>query len=155
MYMGKIGQGRPRVISDSVIKKICDATLIGATQQIAALYAGVSEPSVNGWLRKGREERDRIALGGEPDPDKAIYLSFLRRYEKADARALIGWLQVIDASAQNDPHWAFLMLERRNRAYAARQEQTNLELDLSKLSDEQLTRLKNGDDILSVLANKD
>ena len=140
--------GRRRKLTETVIEKICDAIAIGATNRIAGLYAGVAESSIIGWLKMGREERERIDEGQESNPDLARYLAFLRKYEHAESQAFIGWLQVIDNAAQNNPQWAAYMLERRDRAYSARTELTgadgsNLVKQVVDMSDQEILELLN------------
>ena len=107
----------------------------------------MAESSIIGWLKLGREERERIDAGEEENPDQALYLAFLRKYEHSESQAFIGWLQVIDNAAQNNPQWAAYMLERRDRAYSACTELTGADgssltaKSVSEMSDEEIQEL--------------
>lgn len=132
--------GRRSKLTPETVEKICEAISIGATNRIAGLYAGVAESSILGWLKTARDELERIDQPGtRADRKLNKYVEFLRKYEDAEATAFIGWLQVIDNSAQNNPQWAAYMLERRDRAYSARQEVTGADGKALIKSTEDLT----------------
>ncbi len=139
--------GRRSKLTPETVEKICDAISIGATNRIAGLYAGVAESSILGWLKTARDELERRETSGYKADRKLVkYIEFLRKYETAEASAFIGWLQVIDNSAQTNPQWAAYMLERRDRAYSARQELTGadgkaLGRSAEELTDEELAEI--------------
>jgi hypothetical protein len=112
--------GRRSRLLPEIVEKICEAISIGSTNRIAGLYAGVAESTIFGWLKTAREELERRENGEPANRKLAKYVEFLRKYEESEATAFIGWLTVIDNAAQTNPQWASYMLERRDRAYAAR-----------------------------------
>jgi|GEM_PF-5737586 len=80
---------------------------------MAARYARVSVSSLTSWLKQAREERDAIAAGNEPNPERKPFLALLSAIEDAEADAGMSWLQVVDKAAQSDPNWAWRMLKQR------------------------------------------
>jgi len=108
--------GRRWRLTDTVIDKVCEAREIGATYDIAALYAGVSSASLMGWLKEGRElaeQAQKSETVPDYDEDELRILELLTRIEKADAREAINLLQVVDKAAQSDPAWAWKILQQR------------------------------------------
>ena len=105
--------GRPTKLTPKVREAICEALAIGATREMAARYARVAISTFGVWMRTATEERERIHQGGEPDPTKARYLSFIAAIEDAEVSAGIGWLQVVDKAASREPDWAWRMLKQR------------------------------------------
>ncbi len=105
--------GRPTKLTPKVRDAICQALAIGATREMAARYARVAISTFGVWMRTATEERERIAQGGEPDPSKARYLSFIAAIEDAEISAGISWLQVGDKAASREPDWAWRMLKQR------------------------------------------
>ena len=151
--------GRPLKLTDTVIRKYCEARSIGASMEVAALYiGGTTKQSISQWLRVARAERDRLEADPEavPDPDKEIYLRLLRKAEEADAGAAITWLQVVDKAAQTDAAWALRMLRLRfpeDYTDETRLKTQSVTIDVSGLSNEQLERIINGEDPFAVLAS--
>lgn len=85
------------------IDKLEQAILIGATYELAAMYAGISEKTFKHW-------RDKAETAPEGSP-----LGQLReRLRAAEGRAAIGWLAKIEKAA-NEGNWqaASWKLERR------------------------------------------
>ena len=85
------------------LDKLEQAILLGATYQIAAMYAGISERTFQTW-------RDKAATAPEGTP-----LAQLReRLRQAEGRAAITWLAKIEKAA-SEGNWqaASWKLERR------------------------------------------
>ena len=109
--------GRKSVLTDGVIDKICEARSIGATYEIAAAYAKVSEPSLMGWIRIGEELQKRIEAGEEfiQTEHEANILIFLRKIAIAENTDDMNLLSVIDKAAAADPSWAEKRLRWKHR----------------------------------------
>jgi transposase len=134
--------GRPSKLTEARQKEIVTAIQAGATYEIAATYAGISYVTFNNWMQQGRTEYERLEKATaeydektmflpaaerkqfpmpEPLPEKHAYLDFFNAVSEANAVAAVGWLQVIDTRAQQDPAWAAWMLQHRYpRDYAGR-----------------------------------
>lgn len=106
-------RGRKLLLNNKIIASFCEALSIGASQKLAAQYAGVSEAAVINWLNQGREWAEIAESGGEVPPEKKIFVKLLSETEQANAEAGITWLQVVDKAAQIDPAWAWRMLKVR------------------------------------------
>jgi hypothetical protein len=95
--------GRKFLPIEPYIEKLEQAILLGATYELAALYAGISESTFQRWRAKAAQAPD-----GSP-------LAVLReRLRQAEGRAAIGWLAKIEQAAQaGDWRAAAFKLERR------------------------------------------
>lgn len=111
--------GRRRKLTRKVIDDVAAALSIGATQKIAAGYAGIAERTLYDWRTTGEAEVARMDAdpGARPDPDKALYVQFVQSMTEALASAAIKWLQVVDNSARSDPEWAWRMLQAKYPEY--------------------------------------
>lgn len=95
--------GRKPIPVEQYIDKLEQAILLGATYQLAALYAGISVATFDTWRTKAE-----TAPAGTP-------LAQLReRLCQAEGRAAIGWLAKIEKAA-TEGNWqaASWKLERR------------------------------------------
>jgi hypothetical protein len=95
--------GRPSIDIAPYIDKITQAILIGATWELAALYAGISTDTLARWRKRAEK-----APAGTP------LAEFRQRLLEAEGRAAIGWLAKIEKAA-SDGNWqaASWKLERR------------------------------------------
>jgi len=95
--------GRKFLPIEPYIDKLEQAILMGATYELAAMYAGISESTFQRWRAKAATAPD-----GSP-------LALLReRLRQAEGRAAIGWLAKIEQAAQaGDWRAAAFKLERR------------------------------------------
>jgi hypothetical protein len=86
--------GRRTKRTPETAKKFCDAIRLGATYDLAARYAGMSDSTFERWR--------------ESDPD------FAEQVRDAEGAAVVGWLAKIEKAA-NDGEWtaAAWKLERR------------------------------------------
>jgi hypothetical protein len=85
------------------IDKLVQAILIGATYELAALYAGISHDTFLRWRKEAAKAPPGTALGVLRD-----------RLAEAEGRAAIGWLARIEAEASHgDWKAAAWKLERR------------------------------------------
>jgi transposase-like protein len=137
-------RGRKTVFTPENQQRIIDALEIGATLRDATLSAGISEATFYEWLKRGREATR-----------KNEFSEFLEKVEAAQATCRLNFTAVLAKSA-NDGDWraALEYLKRRDRnnwGDYSRQDIANV--DVSKLTDEQLARIADGEDILYVVAN--
>ena len=107
-------------LTPKVQEDFCAALQIGATIEIAAGYAGVTDRTAYGWLARGRTEEERLAdPTAEPNPDEVRYLQFFQTAREAGASAAVSWLQVLENAMRGkegfvpQPGFAMEMLERR------------------------------------------
>lgn len=104
-------------LTDDLIKSITDAISIGATLEMAAGYAGVTPVTLVEWLRRGKVEADRYdTLTADAPLDKAqgeLFSRLFKEVEEAKSAARVGWLNVVNTAAQNDPQIALKLLEWR------------------------------------------
>jgi hypothetical protein len=85
------------------IDKLASAIQIGATYQLAALYAGISHDTFLRWRKKA-----------EKAPEGSDLARLRDRLQEAEGRAAIGWLARIEQEANNgDWKAAAWKLERR------------------------------------------
>jgi len=147
-------------LSNKVIEEICAAISIGADYKMAYTYARVSEGAFYLWKRVGEAEKERLDNDPEAKPSGDRYtklcLKLLQSIEEAQADAGIGWLNVIDNAATVDPAWAKYMLEQKFPDSFAPPKQRNqtqtLNIDVTKMTDEQLERVSKGEDPYFVIA---
>lgn len=130
--MGKAG--RKTKYTPDTVKRILDAIQMGATYELAAGYGGISHTTFYEWINTKPEFSDAL--------------------KEAEGKAAVGWLAKIEKAA-NDGAWqaAAWKLERRypNNYGKSVVANTNMTIDMSQLSDEQLERVANGEDVLNVL----
>ena len=96
--------GRPTKLTPETQKRIIDALKIGATRLDAALSAGVSYDSFNGWYNAGKQAKS------------GRYFQFFQAVDQAEGEARLRYTSVI-ARAANDGDWraALEYLKRRDR----------------------------------------
>lgn len=114
--------GRKTKYTAEAVKKITDAIRVGATYELAASYAGISEDTFARW-------RER-------------YADFADKLREAEGEGAIGWLAKIEKSA-NDGDWraAAWKLERRYPDSYGRKvldQHHSGHIDVGTLSDDEL-----------------
>ncbi len=149
--------GRPLVISAEIIETITTALSNGLTRETSAKYARITYQTLNAWYNRGKAEKERIDAGIRA-PNSAytkrekIFLTFLIEVDQAETDAVVGWQDTINRAARTDPAWAYKMLTLRDpRGY--RSTDTTATFDLSKANREQLQRIANGEDPITVMAD--
>jgi AcrR family transcriptional regulator len=107
------------------VKRLVDAVALGATNELACYYAGISHETFYQWLRN------------KPD--------FFEAIKEAEARGAVSRLAKIEKAA-SDGNWqaAAWLLERRYPQWYGRMVLDVRNVDLSKLSDEELRKLAEG-----------
>lgn len=119
-------KGRPTKLNDEVIKKLTQAIRVGATYEIACMYAGITYQTFQNW----RHAAESKTSGPEFDLFEAI--------TRAEGEAAIKWLALIEKHADADAHWAAWKLERRYPEHYGRTVTDKRNYDMSKLSDDEL-----------------
>ena len=107
--------GRKLLLTERTTEDLCAALGIGSTIEIACSFAGVSTDCYYLWMRKADEVLKLLAEDPEAEltPNQVKYLRFYNKIDKTKSYAAIGWLQVIERAATNDPNWARFMLKVR------------------------------------------
>jgi hypothetical protein len=114
--------GRKPLPIEPYIEKLEQAILLGATYELAAMYAGISNRTFATW-------REKAATAKEGTP-----LAQLRdRLTQAEGRAAVGWLAHIEKAArEGDFRAAAWKLERRYPEFYGRRLQADLTLQIQK-----------------------
>ena len=99
----KDGMARRPIPIEPHIDKLCQALLVGATYELAALYAGISADTFARWRHQAASA-----------PPGTVLATLRDRLAEAEGRAAIGWLAKIEAAA-SEGNWqaAAWKLERR------------------------------------------
>lgn len=147
-------RGRPLKLDDEKIETIATALSNGLTRETAARLVKVSYQTFYDWRRKGLEERERRDKGEIPRKKDEIYLKFLNQIEEAETDAILMWQDTVNKAARTDPIWAMKMLQLRDpKGYSSQPITWSADIDLTKLNDEQLQRIANGEHPADVIAN--
>jgi hypothetical protein len=118
--------GRKSKYTPETVQKITQAIELGATYELACGFAGIAPATFYDWMNK------------KPEFSEAI--------KTAEGKGAVKWLAKIEAAA-TDGNWqaAAWKLERRYPTiYGRNVQDVNLNVDLTKLSDEQLRLLVEG-----------
>lgn len=145
--------GRNSKISPERIKAITDLIAAGNYASIACQCTNISEATYYNWLERGRREQARLDLeaaqGITSEPSKeAIYVEFLEGVKKAEGDAEMAAVLHVRNAMHNNWQAAMTYLERKFPERWGRRDksinvnvETKADLDLSKLSDDELFRL--------------
>ena len=132
--------GRPSKFTPSAKKRAIEATLIGATRDIAAQYAGVQTATLYGWLARGRREID------------TEYSKFFDDMKMAESQCAVKCLALVQQAATTNWHAAAWFLERRHRYTKDPQPQIEVETDGESISVNQLLEeIQSTDSLLMLL----
>jgi len=117
--------GRPTKLTPETANRIVQAVKAGATYDVAARAAGVSEATLYGWKARGARE------------GTGQYFEFLERVKRAEAEgelALMGHVATAMSTTWQAAAW---MLERRWPDRWGRRDRVNVELrqDFERVSD--------------------
>lgn len=111
---------RPYKLTEKVISDLTLALSQGATYELACNYAGISYRSFRYWMKAGQEldENDDINERKLKAEEKMV-LQLFQEVKKAEGKAVIKWLLLIEKQAQ-EGNWqaAAWKLERRYKDYA-------------------------------------
>jgi hypothetical protein len=127
-------KGRPTLLNKVRQGELVNAIQTGLTFKLACTYSGISYNSFRNWMIRGEAEHERRQLAraaaidlvhaGKKVPKKLVkelrripseipFLDFFNAITEANAVAAMGWIQVVDSAATNDPNWAMRMLQLR------------------------------------------
>lgn len=106
--------GRPTLLDDERMQRICNALRDGASIEHASRSAGIHRATYHNWMERGRTERDRRAAGIPADDHEQPFLDFLDAVEKAQSDAVVNLIGEIANHARNGT-WqaAAWILERK------------------------------------------
>lgn len=111
--------GRPTLLNEESQKRIAYAIQRGSTYALAAQYGGISYRALRNWIVRAEEELERrenprVRAGTQQWEAEEPFVQFLHAIKDAEAKAAVGWLEVIDDAASNG-NWqaAAWKLERR------------------------------------------
>lgn len=107
--VGRIGNLTPEAQ-----KLIVDRLEIGMLQEQAALSSGIPTATYYYWLKRGRNERDRLTadLYAPVDPNEEKYLEFLEAVERARAQAVARYVTKLHKIADKNVTAITWWLER-------------------------------------------
>jgi transposase len=118
--------GRRPIPIEPYMDKLEQALLLGATYELAAMYAGVSEKTFERWRLQAETAPPNSALG-----------QWRERLRQAEGRAAITWLKLIEKAAEEgDFRAAAWKLERRYPEYYGRKVQADLTVQIQKAAQE-------------------
>lgn len=110
--MGKtLPVGARTFLNEEAIEKYCSALSIGSTHRMASAYISVSHATTINWRNLGAAELERRERGDPPDPKFDLHVKFAQGCEIARQEAGVRWVQVVNAAANDDPEWAWKMLQ--------------------------------------------
>ena len=110
------GRGRPTKLTPEVIAEFEKALASGCYVETAAAYVGVHRDSYYEWLRRGREEKNRVngGMNGRKVKQKEeLYVEFSDTISRALASAEIRDIARIDLAGNED--WRALAWKRERR----------------------------------------
>jgi phage terminase large subunit len=123
---GNKNSGRPLALTEALADQIGLALSNGITREMAAKYARVSYSTFYLWYHRGKREFERRERGEvatrEQEKSEAIYLYFYNQIEQSEVDAVVGWQQIVNAAAKQDPGFAMRMLRLRDpKGYSEQQ----------------------------------
>lgn len=96
-------------------QKVVDAITLGAVYALAAQYAGITETTMYNWMKRGREEIERLDENGRTKLRKSEvpFVKFFEAVKRAEGAAAMGWLAMVEKAAVDTWQAAAWKLERR------------------------------------------
>lgn len=137
--------GRPSKLTPEVQERLVSAIRQGLKYDTACALAGISYYTMRNWV-----------IAGEGAAD-GIYFNFLTALKKAEAEAEQDLVKSIKDAGKREWQANAWILERRHPERWARRERSEnvtVNIDLDQLTDEQLTRIANGESVSSVLGDQ-
>lgn len=120
--------GRPTKLDQKVQDDIVLMLKMGNYIETAAAFAGISKTTLYSWMRRGREELERVEEGKGRKIRKAEepYVDFLNAVEKSMAEAEIRDVQIIYNAAKSDWKASAWRLERKYQDKWGRKDRTEV-----------------------------
>jgi len=108
-------RGRPAKLTPEIQEEICRVIRAGNYIETAAVYAGIEKKTLYNWMKRGREELERLKNNPKARMRKseAPYVEFLHAVKKALAEAEVRDVAIIGKAAQECWQAAAWRLERR------------------------------------------
>jgi hypothetical protein len=141
--------GRRTLLTKKIQDKIVSALSAGNYKEHAARYAGISERTLYGWLKRGEQFEEK----GEPASDEKYFL-FMQAVENAIASSIVEDVAIIRKAGNK--HWQARawMLERRAPKEWGRQERVEMtgkdggpiEISAREKLDQKLASMSRGTD---------
>jgi transposase len=104
--------GRPTKLTPEIQETICNAIEIGATREIAAMAAGIDRSTLFNWIKRGRDERKRLAQkGARLRKREKPFLDFLDSLEFSEAGGEVKHIETIAGEGATGSKW---ILSRRH-----------------------------------------
>jgi len=143
-------------LDPGILEKVLTVIAVGAGRKAAAQQAGISEETLRAYERMGRDawgRREAALLEGvdpELDPRDRLFADFFERLQKAESKTKVYLLGVLQKASGGDWRAGAWLLERlypgdygpRVDVNAKHSGELTQRLDLSKLSDDDLWRLR-------------
>ena len=137
--------GRNTKLTPETTEKICKALREGNTRRVSAILGGIGESTFYDWLERADPKHDNF---------DERYAEFSEAVARAEAEYEAEMVEVIRRDARNHPKGngfqaAFRWLEKRKPqdwGDKSQVKQTNVNINLEELNDEELDMLTNGED---------
>ncbi len=137
----KRGAGRPTKLTQEIHDTIIKNVRMGVTFVDAAGAVGVDYTTLAGWMRRGETET------------KGIYFNFFNAITQARSEALQLMTKVI-TKAGVDGDWRASLEYLKRHSPQVWGDRVSIDIDLTKLTDEQLALVAAGEDISKVAKEK-
>lgn len=152
-------RGRPTKLTPELQAEIVKIIKTGNYIETACAFVGINKSTFYDWLKRGAREKQRLEKNPRAKIKKseAVYVEFSNAIEKALAQAEIRDVAIIGKAAESNWQAAAWRLERKYPERWGRKDRIEhtgkdggpietsqtTKLDLSALSDEELTALEN------------
>jgi hypothetical protein len=119
--------GRRSKLDANVQAKIVEAVGTGNYLDVSARYAGITPATLHSWMKRGRDELERVENGAKSNEKETVYVEFLDAVEKARAVSETSAVALIRRAAVNGT-WqaAAWYLERSNHERWGRKQAVEL-----------------------------
>lgn len=137
--------GRPCKLTPEVQERLLTAIRQGLKYDTACALAGITYHTMRNWMIAGESTKD------------GIYFNFFTALKKAEAEAEEELIKSIRNAGHREWQANAWILERRYPERWARRERSEnvtINVDLDQLTDDQLTRIANGESVSIVLGDQ-
>ncbi|MEW6210787.1 MAG: transposase [Acidobacteriota bacterium] len=146
---------RKTKLTPELQQRVIEAISGGNSIEIAAEYAGIKQSTFYNWMERGQREQKRLAETprAKPVETETPFLEFLEAVKKARIDAEVAAVAAIRLAGKQ--HWqanAWWLERAFPERWARRDLLRSLNIDVSELTDEQLERISEGEDVIHVLA---